>query len=173
MVGGICTRPNAAISFKDRKSSIPGKTPLELWSGKTFDRFDYLRIFGSECYVNVPTKFRSKFENMAVLGHFVGYVNEKDGYKVWFPSEYRVVKSHNVDFQVEFYLNHHDEEQSTDARSVGEYSDELNDYEIDYQAHRSKNSALACLEEVVREELAPTNFHDAMKSCDSNKWLNT
>ncbi|GLV33750.1 hypothetical protein CBL_11363 [Carabus blaptoides fortunei] len=148
LVGNVCVMN---IRVHAPKTSAEAKTTLELWSGKTFDRIDYLRIFDSECYVNVLKKFRSKFDDKAVLGHFV----------------------------VELYLNHHDEEQSTDDRSVSEYSDEcddefnndqpssqpnrparetcpparLNDYEIDYQAHRSKNSALACLKEAVREEL--------------------
>ncbi|GLV44126.1 hypothetical protein CBL_21279, partial [Carabus blaptoides fortunei] len=84
-----------------RKSSVPGKTPLKLWSDKAFDSFDYLRIFGSECYVNVPKNFRSKFDDKAVFGYFIGYVNEKYGYKVWVPSKHRVMKSRNVDFRPE------------------------------------------------------------------------
>ena len=31
-------------------------------------------------------------------GYFVGYVNEKDGYKFWVPSKHRLMKSPNVDF---------------------------------------------------------------------------
>lgn len=83
------------------KSRVPGKTPFELWTGRKFDSFDHLRIFGSECYVNMPKQFRSKFDPKAILGHFVGYVNDKDGYKVWVPSKHRIVKSRDVDFRPE------------------------------------------------------------------------
>lgn len=83
------------------KSSVQGKTPSELWSGRTFKSFDHLRIFGSECYVNIPKQFRTKFDDKAVFGNFVGYVNDKDGYKIWVPSKHRVIKSRNVDFRPE------------------------------------------------------------------------
>lgn len=81
------------------KSSVPGKTPRELWTGKTFDSFNYLQIFGSECYANIPKKFRSKFNDKADLGYFVGYVNDKDDYKVWIPSKHHIIKSRDVDFR--------------------------------------------------------------------------
>lgn len=212
------------------KSNVLFKTPLELWTGKTFDSFDYLRIFGSECYVNIPKKFRSKFDDKADLGYFVGYVNDKDGYKVWIPSKHRIVKSRDVDFRPEklcttnntIYLQY--ENQCKEANQDGEVhniiedietkeastsnpqetndsspydtaddlSEEgetqvqarrpvrtvrpparLDDYETGYQTHRSQmNSALAFLTEAVLEDLEPTNFSDAMKSRNSDKWLN-
>lgn len=42
-----------------------------------------------------------KFDDKAVLGHLVGYINDKDGYKVWIPSKHRLVKMHDVDFRPE------------------------------------------------------------------------
>lgn len=211
------------------KSSVPGKTPLELWSGKAFDSFNYLRIFGSECYVNIPKKFRAKFDDKAVFGYFVGYVNEKDGYKVWVPSKHRIMKSRNVDFrpeklctkhksiELEFHsskeVKHDDEDnrnickeenevasdeihicedeepRTTDAAgfdNIQETSDsrpvrrnrqpvKFDDYEVGYHPHRQSNSqtniALAYLIEAVQEDLEPTNFREAMKSRDSDKWL--
>lgn len=36
-------------------------------------------MFGTECYVNVLKKFRTKLNDKAVLGNFVAYVNEEDG----------------------------------------------------------------------------------------------
>lgn len=199
------------------KSSVSGETPFELWCNKSFDDLDYLRIFGSECYVHVSKKFRSKFDSKAVLGHFVGYVNDKDGYKVWVPSRHRLFKSRNVDFrpeklcttnntiELEFVNNSNDiadevesinEESENDAEPDSRISKEneemkennevpssrpvrqvrppvkFSDYDIGYQAHRSEaNSAFACLTEAVSEELAPTNFDEAVKCRDSDKWL--
>ncbi|GLV46509.1 hypothetical protein CBL_20834 [Carabus blaptoides fortunei] len=49
----------------------------------------------------ILTNFRSKFDDKVVFGYFIGYVNEKDGYKVWVPSRHRVKKSRNVDFRPE------------------------------------------------------------------------
>lgn len=190
------------------KSSVQGTTPFELWSGRKFDSFDYLRIFGSECYVNMPKKFRSKFDAKAIFGYFIGYVNDKDGYKVWVPTNNRIMKSRNVDFRpeklcttnnsVEFEFDHVPEEngeemeptksnpehessvdhnysnESQNMRQVREIKPpvKFNDYELGYQIHRSQgNSVYSCLTEAVQEEQAPTNFSEAIKCRDSNKWL--
>lgn len=51
-------------------------------------------------------------------------------------------------------------------------SAKFNDYEIGYQAHRSEsNSAFVCLTEATFEEVASTNFDEAIKCRDSEKWL--
>lgn len=51
--------------------------------------------------MNIPKQFRVKFDAKVVLGHFIGYVNDKDGYKVWVPSKHRIIKSRDVDFRPE------------------------------------------------------------------------
>lgn len=91
------------------KSSVQNKVPYELWYGHPVGRLDHLRIFGTRCYVHVNKKFRSKFDNKAVLGHLVGYVNDKDGFRVWIPSQRKLVMSHDVKFQPEVVCNLRDD----------------------------------------------------------------
>lgn len=216
------------------RSRVPGKTPFEMWTGRVFDGFDHLRIFGTECYVNVPKQFRAKFDAKAVLGRFVGYVSDRDGYKVWVPSKHRLMRSRDVDFRpeklcttkntidLEFGTRCDDQDDRSGEVETGDQGgaesdyesfDDLpeeadddgceppenaaqpvpeevvqgrvlrparsirlppryDDYEVGHQARRSEaDIALACLARAVQEDLEPTNFADAMKSRDSDKWL--
>ena len=53
------------------KSSVIGKTPFKLLTGKSFSSFNYLRIFGSECYVYIQKKFRTKSDEKAASGYLL------------------------------------------------------------------------------------------------------
>ncbi|KAF8777456.1 Retrovirus-related Pol polyprotein like [Argiope bruennichi] len=77
------------------------KSPHELWTGEPKTKLDHLKVFGTECYAHIPKIFRSKFEDKSVHGHFVGYVNKKDGYKIYLPSRKKIIKSRDVDFKPE------------------------------------------------------------------------
>ena len=59
------------------------KSPHELWTGEPTIKLDHLKVFGTECYAHIPKNFRCKFDDKSVNGHFVGYANEKDGYKIY------------------------------------------------------------------------------------------
>ena len=67
----------------------------------------HLKIFGTECYVHVNKNFRSKFDDKAVHGHLVGYVNDRDGFRVWISSQGKIVLSHDVKFKPEIVCNLH------------------------------------------------------------------
>ncbi|KAL0279164.1 UNVERIFIED_CONTAM: hypothetical protein PYX00_000774 [Menopon gallinae] len=81
------------------KSSDPNKTPHELWYGKPLTSIKHLRVFGTPCYVHVPKQNRQKFDDKALPGNFVGYVNDRDGYRVWIPTVRNVIRSHDVRFK--------------------------------------------------------------------------
>jgi hypothetical protein len=87
------------------KSSVENKSPYELWYGRPVGSLRHLKIFGTECYVHINKQFRSKFDDKAVHGHMVGYVNERDGYRVYLPAQKKVVLSHDVKFKPEVVCN--------------------------------------------------------------------
>ena len=70
------------------------KTPFELWSGKSAD-YTNLRIFGCTAYYHVN---EGKLEPRAKKGVFVGYGDGVKGFRIWSPSEKRVILSRNVVF---------------------------------------------------------------------------
>ncbi len=70
------------------------KTPHEVWSGKLAE-YSNLRAFGYTIYYHVS---ESKLEARAKQGVFVGYGEGVKGYRIWSPSENRVILSRIVVF---------------------------------------------------------------------------
>ncbi|KAJ4720887.1 Retrovirus-related Pol polyprotein from transposon TNT 1-94 [Melia azedarach] len=77
------------------------KTPFEVWSGKSAD-YSNLRAFGCTVYYHVN---EGKLEPRAKKGVFVGYGDGVKGYRIWSPSEKRVVLSRNVVFDENSMFN--------------------------------------------------------------------
>jgi hypothetical protein len=72
---------NAAKYVRNRTvSRIHGKTPIEVLTGKP--SFSHLRVFGSECYVHVPSAKMRKLDAVSQKGVFLGYEPNTKGYRV-------------------------------------------------------------------------------------------
>ncbi|KAJ4720195.1 Retrovirus-related Pol polyprotein from transposon TNT 1-94 [Melia azedarach] len=77
------------------------KTPFEVWSDKPAD-YSNLRAFGCTVYYHVN---EGKLEPRAKKGVFVGYGDGVKGYRIWSPSEKRVILSRNVVFDENSMFN--------------------------------------------------------------------
>ncbi|KAJ4702606.1 Retrovirus-related Pol polyprotein from transposon TNT 1-94 [Melia azedarach] len=77
------------------------KTPFKVWSGKPAD-YSNLRAFGCTVYYHVN---EGKLEPRAKKGVFVGYGDVVKGYRIWSPSEKRVILSRNVVFDENSMFN--------------------------------------------------------------------
>lgn len=62
-------------------STVKDVTPYELWYGKKA-QFDHFRIFGSEVYVHIPKQNRRKLDAKAKKCVFIGYDDNKKGFRV-------------------------------------------------------------------------------------------
>ena len=49
---------------------VDGKTPLELWTG-SYATLGHLRVFGTECYVQIPKQKMHKWDQKSKLGRWV------------------------------------------------------------------------------------------------------
>ena len=67
------------------------KSLREHWTGEPTVKLDHLKAFGIECYAYIPMNLRCKFDDKSVNGHFVRYVNKKDGYKIYLPSQNTII----------------------------------------------------------------------------------
>lgn len=95
----------AYILNRTGRSSEADKVPYELWYNRDIEKLDHLRIFGTPVYVFTQKQYRSKLESKSVLSYLVGYVNDKDGYRVWISSQRKVTCSHDVIFKPETICN--------------------------------------------------------------------
>ncbi|GBL92376.1 Retrovirus-related Pol polyprotein from transposon TNT 1-94 [Araneus ventricosus] len=73
------------------------KTPFELFGGRK-PSVKHFKIFGTTAYVGVPRQTRSKPQMRSKKGIMVGYALQTRGYRIWIPSERRVVETINLTF---------------------------------------------------------------------------
>jgi transposase InsO family protein len=72
---------NTAAYILDRTGPTPveGTTPLELWTGRSYETLGHIRVLGTECYVYTPKQKKCKWGPKNEIGQLVGYVGETDG----------------------------------------------------------------------------------------------
>ncbi|KAI5318138.1 hypothetical protein L3X38_037846 [Prunus dulcis] len=75
-------------------------TPFEAYSGRK-PGIAHLKVFGSLCYVHVPTELRHKLEPKSTKGVFVGYATCEKGYRVFDPVSNKLLLSRDVTFDEE------------------------------------------------------------------------
>ncbi|KAG6425368.1 hypothetical protein SASPL_115798 [Salvia splendens] len=94
---------NTACYLINRGShtGIDCKTTYEVWSDTPAD-YSLLRVFGSTIYYHVS---EGKLEPRAKKGVFVDYGEGVKGYRIWSPSENKVIHSRNVVFDENSMLN--------------------------------------------------------------------
>ena len=77
--------PESSSSRQDQsRAEIPVDrimTPHEAWYGRK-PEVGNLRVFGSVCYVHVPEEKRTKLDERAELGIFIGYSSIVKAYRV-------------------------------------------------------------------------------------------
>ena len=75
-------------------------TPEECFSGKK-PEVSYFRIFGSLTYSHVPLEKRTNLEPTAEKGIFVGYDETVKAFRIYLPSQRKVVVRRDVKFEEE------------------------------------------------------------------------
>ncbi|XP_069145588.1 uncharacterized protein [Solanum lycopersicum] len=83
---------SCAIYLRNRypTKNVRDQTPQEAWSGRK-PSVKHLRIFGIIAYARVPHQGRDKLDNRSVKYVFVGYDTSSKGYKLYNPSNNKVV----------------------------------------------------------------------------------
>ncbi|KAE8725113.1 hypothetical protein F3Y22_tig00009009pilonHSYRG00067 [Hibiscus syriacus] len=76
-------------------STIGGKTPLEVWSGKPATDYDSLHVFGSTAYYHVK---ESKLDPRAKKDLFMGITHGVKGFRLWCLDTKKIICSRDVTF---------------------------------------------------------------------------
>ena len=82
-------------------TGIECQIPYEVWSGSSVE-YSNLKVFGCTAYYHVS---EGKLEPRAKKGAFVGYGDGVKGFRIWSPSEKRVILSRSVVFDENSMLN--------------------------------------------------------------------
>ena len=110
---------NMACYLVNRSPVIPiGLTlPQEVYSGRPLEFFG-LRVFGCPAYYLVESHKRTKLEAKSKKSIFIGYQEGTKGYKLWDPTEKKVVISRNVTFDESELMKSVDQEAAKDESQV-------------------------------------------------------
>ena len=90
---------STAAYLINRGPSVPMKFRLleEVWSGKEV-KFSHLKVFGCVSYVYIDFDACSKLDVKSKICFFIGYGDEKFGYRFWDEQNRKIIRSRNVIF---------------------------------------------------------------------------
>ena len=90
---------STAAYLINREPSVPIKfrLPEEVWSGKEI-KFSHLKVFCCVSYVHIDSNARSKLDAKSKICFFIGYSDEKFGYRFWDEQNRKIIRSRNVIF---------------------------------------------------------------------------
>ncbi|KAK4401017.1 Retrovirus-related Pol polyprotein from transposon TNT 1-94 [Sesamum angolense] len=95
--------------------AVQNMTPIEAWSGKKLSA-KRLRVFGSICYVHIPTEKRHKLEEKTEKGIFLGYSTQSKGYRIYNLKTKKLIISRDVEFDEDAMWNW--DEEKVERQSV-------------------------------------------------------
>ncbi|KAL4304010.1 hypothetical protein GQ457_10G012770 [Hibiscus cannabinus] len=102
------------LSNRSPRKNVDNVTPQEAWSGRK-PSVRHIRVFGSIAYAHVPDQGRLKLDDRSSKYVFIGYDSNSKGYKLFNPSNGRIVISRDVEFDEQASWNWEaQEEQSYD-----------------------------------------------------------
>ncbi|GBN70318.1 hypothetical protein AVEN_162604-1, partial [Araneus ventricosus] len=74
---------------------VEGTGEVEL---EFYKNVKHLKIFGAAAFLGVPEQQRRKLDMRAKKGIIVGYAQRTRGYRIWLPSDRKIIESINVNF---------------------------------------------------------------------------
>ncbi|KAK4408868.1 putative mitochondrial protein [Sesamum angolense] len=95
--------------------AVQNMTPIEAWSGKK-PSAKHLRVFGSICYVHIPTEKRHKLGEKTEKGIFLGYNTQSKGYRIYNLKTKKLIISRDVEFDEDAMWNW--DEEKVERQSV-------------------------------------------------------
>ncbi|KAK5773310.1 hypothetical protein PVK06_049616 [Gossypium arboreum] len=96
-------------------AAINGKTPMEMWTGKSATDYDSLHVFGSIAYYHVK---ESKLDPRAKKALFLGITDGVKGYRLWCPDTRKIIFSRYVTFDELTMLKYKDSQKDDKTSST-------------------------------------------------------
>ena len=105
-------------------SSIEGKIPEEVWSGKSIN-YSFLRVFGCIAYAHVDREQRKKLDPKSLKCVFLGYGGDEYRYRLWDYENNKVFHSCDVVFIEDCMYKDRKEEKKEKNMKFLELDDEV------------------------------------------------
>jgi transposase InsO family protein len=88
-----------AIYIRNRclTAADTSKTPEEIWTGKK-PTVKHMKVFGCDAFVHIDDTDRGKLDSKAIKCIFIGYDEQKKGYRLFNPETKKVIVSRDVTF---------------------------------------------------------------------------
>lgn len=180
---------NAVVHILNRAgtSAVEGKSPFEIFYGKS-PRVNHLKILGTECFVHTPKQKHKKWDPKSRKGILVGYLDDVDGYRVWFKGTRKIERTRDVVF------SHESASttavigiQSTTPLKQPEFDDISNiectetEFDLDDTLKDTQNIRQLrdrkqlkpperLIELCIAEIVEPEHYYEAMKSENASEW---
>ncbi|KAG8487895.1 hypothetical protein CXB51_018354 [Gossypium anomalum] len=152
-------------------AAINGKTPIEMWTGKSATDYDSLHVFGSTAYYHVK---ESKLDPRVKKSLFLGITDGVKGYRFWCPDTRKIVFSRDVEL----------EKVNNDPANIGGTNDEevltqeplQQQDSIAYRRPRREIRKPARFDDIVAYALpivdddVPSTYTEAISNPDGVKW---
>ncbi|GJT48575.1 retrovirus-related pol polyprotein from transposon TNT 1-94 [Tanacetum coccineum] len=94
---GVVERKNKTLQEMSRTIAILEKTPSKLLRGRK-PTLDYLRVFGSKCFILNTKDYLTKFDPKSYEGVFLGYSQNSKAYIILNKHTRKIKESLNVTF---------------------------------------------------------------------------
>ena len=177
---------STAVYLRNRISTISLKTstPYEALFGRK-PSVKHLKIFGCACYPHIPGDERSKLDPKVRRCIFLGYSSESKAYRVYDKERKKIIISRDIVFNesqrslVEKEQNASSLDSSVELPYTSDVNNNVDEANIDenLQVRRSLRNRreperygdwtyVACNDKSDE----PSNFNDAIKSDDCDKW---
>lgn len=169
----------AYIMNRTPRVRLENKTPIEMWSGEK-PNVSNLRIFGSKMMVHIPKEKRQKWSAKASEMIFIGYDNQKKGYRCYDNESKKVTVSRDAKFYESFsstVMMHSDENVNDAHESVENVNDDgaddqsesVNDSsEVRDSQETSPQSEIELDETLVNQQSTPYPANDTANEEDES-----
>jgi len=135
------------------------ETPCGRWYGRK-PNVSFLRVFGCAAYSHVPDTERKIFDKKAVKLRFVGYSENRKGYRLLDENTHKVVIRYDVKFnEVDFSQSRSStaDDQETTENQLFQLESDLSESVGDVDSHE-QDQTQAVRQQPLRERKAPVRF---------------
>jgi len=153
------------------------KIPFEIFFDQAVN-YSNLKVFGCKVFYYIPKNLRSKLDNSAASGIFIGYADNPTAYKIYDTTRNKVVLARTVEFMEDEPANFRMNNPLIHCNQTNDYGDiknNINNINLKRKSsntynnfYNNKRNKLECNYNLLIE---PLTFNDIYNCIDKKEWL--